>query len=308
MTLPDHPFLQHRNPSTHKGRLGIARAERLQALQFPNQGKLHVDEPHLRVHVHGGNLLRALQQSLDGSPKPVPETGKRFLPDRETRGHGMPAEGHQVRFTVLQGPAHVEAGHAPDRPLADPLRVERHHDRGPVIAFHQPRRDDADHANMPPFRADHNRGLRVPGVRLRNRLTRHLFFNLSPVAVQVLQFLGKLKRRGFGFRGEQPDTQLGMSQSSGRIQARGHAKPDRTSRTRPVQTQIPGQRPDPAARALSHLGQPVTDQGPVLIRKRNQIGDGRQRHQVAVRLHRHARGPVFPHVRVGHLVGQAAGT
>ena len=308
MILPDHPFLQHRNPSTHKGRLRIAHPEGLQLFQFPEKGKLNVGKRNSRIHVQGGNLQPGIHQPLGDSPKPVSEISKNFLSDREARCHRMPAESHQVLVTFLQGLAHVETGHASDRPFPDTMLIERHHDRRTVIAFHQPRRDNADHATMPPFRAHHNRVRLVTGLHLRNRLLGYLFFNLSPLTVQLLQLLRKLKRLGFGIRGEQPDAQPGMGQSSGRIETRGHPKPDRAGRTRPVQAQVLGQRPNPASCPLSDLGQPIPYQDPVLIPERNQIGDGRQRHQVTKRLHRYVRGSILLRVGFHNLVGQATGT
>ena len=177
--------LVRRQLAAEEDRFGVSRAERRKAAEL--RGELQVD-------------LAGVQLGVDAKPRRELLGVQRFPALRfqrigeradaggiqsDARRVLVAAELRQVVRAAGQRVVEMKALHAAPGPLGDTALLGNDQ-RGPVEPFHQPRRHDSDHTDVPPRRRHHQRPpllRRSELLRMRDGLARDPRLQLLPLGV-----------------------------------------------------------------------------------------------------------------------------
>ena len=177
------------------------------------------------------------------------EIGQRILGHGEAGGHGVPAAVHQQARLPRRDHrrAEIDALDRAARSLAQ-LAVHADDEGRPAVAFDQPARDDADHADMPAFALDHERRRQslavgaVEALDARDRLVQHLALDGAALGVELVQ---PERQRADLLRivaGQQPRAEIGLSDAAAGIDARAQHEAEMIGARRLAQARHVGQR------------------------------------------------------------------
>ena len=224
--------------------------------------------------------------------------------DLEARGGAVAAAADQVPLAGAQPGEQVVAGDAAARAAAG-LALERDQDDRLVVALGEPRGDDADDPRVPALPRDHQRRVaRVVRLLIAERLlgpAQDLLLGIAALAVAAVELGGDLARPLLVGGQHQLDAGVGAVEPPGGVDPRAQPEGE-VALVEPLRLDLGDleQRPHPRAAGLAQDLEAGAHQGPVLAAQRDQVGDGRQRHQVEV-----AAGAVLPDQRRRELVGDA---
>ncbi len=210
----------------------------------------------------------------------------------------MPPETDQVLAAFLQRLAHVESGNAAAGALALVL-IGRDQDRGPVIALHEARGHDPEHAGVPAVGPEHDRGgqLRTQRLQLVERLLEGGLVDLLPHGVVFFEALRDRHRLARLGREEEPHAALGVPEPSGRVDS-GRQDVRHVTALDALGAE-PGDFLESDDSQFGGMTDPVQaelGEDPVLSPERNHVRDGAERDQVQVLVHeigRQGAGPVL---------------
>jgi hypothetical protein len=179
------------------------------------------------------------------------------------------------------------AGDRPAAPLPDPA-LDRDEHRRPARVLDHARRDDPDHARVPPLSREHEAvgGVEVDPVHLAARLAERRAVDLLAAAVELLELAGDLERAVLVVGGEQLDAREAAPQPPDRVEARREDEAD------PAGGELPGVEPRRAhERAQAGVGrfgeelEAVAGEHAVLAAQGREVGDRRERDQVELAPH-----------------------
>ena len=165
------------------------------------------------------------------------------------------------------------------------VRARRNEHDGSVIALHEPRRDDADHALMPVLVPQHVAAARASrlGPRLdeRVRLAQDSLLDSLPLAVQVLELRGQPVGLDAVLGEQQLECEVGPSEPPGRVDPRRQPERDRGRvDDRGIDMGRPHQRLQPGAARPRERAEAGGRERAVLVDERDDIRDRRERDEV----------------------------
>src|ERR1035437_529855 len=206
----------------------IAGTEWLQLLQEQPEVVLDLVERDLGVVVEDGNEVLRRQPFAGESIEPRPQLGNLLHRKRTTHGVRVSAKtGEQLRarFQRLQQMERLDGASRTMRFAVFAGEDER---RTP-IALHNTRGANADHAAMPAFALQHQAvslSHLGRGFNFALNFVQDALLFLLPVAVELIEPNGYLRRFGCILLGEQLDDVLGHVHAAGGVQARRYAEGD----------------------------------------------------------------------------------
>ena len=201
---------------------------------------------------------------------------------RDARRVLVAAELRQVVRATGQRVVEVKALHAAPGPLRDAALLGNDQ-RGPVEPFHQPRRDDSDHTDVPPRRRHRPRPpllRRSELFRMRDGLARDPRLELLPLGVGAVELFGEEARFAQVLAEQQPDADGRVVEPSRGVDPRTQLEPDIAGGhlAGELRHRLEGQHTDAAA--PRQLLEPEVHQHPVRSGERHHVGDGAERHQI----------------------------
>ena len=307
LALPHRPHVAEARPADQQPDTRVAVAERRQPRQLSGDVVAEALAPDDRIDLLGPHPGRLRQRLRDTGGEGPPEGLDPAGFDLEPCSGAVAAVAQQMLRAVVERGQQIEPRDAARRAAAPALAVESDQNDGPEVALDEPRGDDAHHPRMPVLAGEHQPG----GIReLFGKLGagafgagEHLELDLAPLAVRPLELGGDLGRPAVVGGEHQLDPGIGAIQAPGGVEPRCEPEgdialveplADHRSRGHQRTQAGPGRSP--------RLGEPATDQGPVLPAQRDEVGDGRQRHEVELR-----RRGLGPSQRGRQLVGDAGG-
>ena len=215
--------------------------------------------------------------------EPFGEDGKVADGELQARGGLVAAEADQALGAGLDRLVEVEAGDRPRRALAD-LVAQGDDDRRPVVGLDQAAGHDPDDARVPALAPQDDRAAVAQPPLGGDHLVRlgdDRLLDLLPPRVAAVELLGDLAGQDGVVGREHLDGPHRALEPARRVDPGGQAEAD-VPRRQPLLAEAAGdlhQGPQADRRLGEDPGQPVPDEDPVLVAERDDVGDGRQRHQ-----------------------------
>ena len=264
---------------------GVAIAARLEAGELARQLERDLSDRDDGVHDRGAHA-RVRRQMLGGV---LPQGGRERLdvPGRDGQaGRGaVAAEALQVRARGREARVQVVIRHGAAAALAAPA-VQRDQDDRAAVPLDQARCDDADHALVPALARGHEDAIaaleRSAAGDLGCRRTQDRILHLLTFAIARLDLLGQGPGLGERRREQEVEREPRIAEPAGGVDARREPESEvGPAHARGVDAGARHERAQAGAVGLGEAAQAAPDERAVLIRQWDDIGDRRQRHEVA---------------------------
>ncbi len=281
MRAAHHIGAQHPHLRQHEARLGIAGAERAEALDQLGEIRRRRRGAARRRSRARAPARRA--QHLDGARargnRAAPAAFRRTVKPAAMAWPPPLTSSPAWRAAITAGPS-ASPGHRAARALAD--RAVKRDDAGrAVVAFLEPARDDADDAGMPALARDEDQQRAAAAVLdLRDRLRQNARLDLAPLGVVGVELLRQARASSGSSVDEQPRAEIGRADPAAGIDPRpqdeaGVIGADRARRCRHV-----GQRREARIGAPPHHLEPLRHQRAVEAGQRHHVADRAERHEI----------------------------
>ena len=145
-----------------KHRLEIAAAKRLQHLMPAKQLGVEFGESEFVIDLQPRLQFIVRKELACRLPEKIGESRKLIFAHREAGGHLVATEFFQPFLATAERFDQRQALDAATASLSEPVRIERDHDRGPMILSRQSRGDNAEHSRMPVTRSENDRSIAYP--------------------------------------------------------------------------------------------------------------------------------------------------
>ena len=155
LTIAHHPCRHGRQPPCRQDGLAIAHPKRRQARQLLAERCGDHGQGNLGIDMEGGNEIRWGQSRRGDLTETLGKFTDALSTDGQPRRHGVAAETIEQVGALRQRLDEVESLNAARRALRRPV-LHGHEDHRPVVAFHELRGHDADHAGVPPLTGQHD--------------------------------------------------------------------------------------------------------------------------------------------------------
>ena len=285
LALAHRAHVAEARPADQQPDARVAVAERRQPRQLSGHVVAEALPPDDRIDLLSPHPCRLRQRLRDTGGEGPPEGLDPAGFDLEPCSGAVAAVAQQMLRAVVERGQQIEPRDAARRASAPALAVESDQNDGPEVALDEPRGDDAHHPRMPVLAGEHQPG----GIRellgklgaCAFRAGEHLELDLAPLAVRPLELGRDLGRPAVVRREHQLDPRIRAVQAPGGVEPR--CEPERDiALVEPLADHRSGghQRTQAGPGRSPRLGEPATDQGPVLPAQGDEVGDGRQRHEI----------------------------